>query len=210
MVSEATMEIIKDGSHIPDDLLAEYALGRLPRRDVPGIFEHLLVCDDCHERYEAELTFRNDVREAAAHAAASPVPERRRNWLDLFTIPKPAWAAVAALVALVAFLPMLRQDSGPLHVVSLTAVRGGPTVAAPADSRIELRLDTTGLDASTAVSVQIVDESGSEVWAGNAAATDQRWLVQPNKRFGAGRYWVRVLDPARNNEQVREFQLDVR
>jgi hypothetical protein len=104
---------------------------------------------------------------------------------------------------------VLRQDRGPLQVVDLTAVRGGQTVAATADSRIELRLDTTGLDATSRVSVQIVDDSGDEIWQGTATALEQRWLVQPDKRFAAGRYWVRVLDPA-NNEQLREFQLDVR
>jgi hypothetical protein len=203
------MDIIKDGSHIPDDTLAEYALGRLPKRDVPGIFEHLLVCDVCHERYEAEITFRNDLREAEVHAAAAPVRERRSSWVDLFAIPKPAWAAVAALAVLAAFLPMLRQDSGPLQTVSLTAVRGGQTVAVPANARIELQLDTTGLDTNSPVSVQIVDNSGAAVWSGTATASDQRWHVQPGKRLAAGRYWVRVLVP-NNGEQLREFELDVR
>jgi hypothetical protein len=204
------MDNIKDSSHISDEMLAEYALGRLPKRDVPGIFEHLLVCDECHERYEAELTFRNDLQEAAVRAAAEPARERRFNWLNVFALPKPAWAAMAALVVLAAFLPMLRQDSGSLQVVSLTAVRGGQTVSAPADSRIELQLDTTGLDTRSPVSVQIVDQDGEEVWKGTPTASGQQWQVQPGKRLAAGRYWVRVLDPAHDNEQLREFELDVR
>ena len=67
-----TMESIQDGSHIPDDTIGDYALGRLPKREVPGVFEHLLLCNECNERYEAELTFRNEFREALTERRAHP------------------------------------------------------------------------------------------------------------------------------------------
>jgi anti-sigma factor RsiW len=203
------METIKDGSHIPDDALADYALGRLPKRDVPGVFEHLLACDQCSERYEAELTFREDLRVAAERVAAAEAPEPRRSWLDLFAIPKPAWAAVAALVVLAAFLPVMRQQRGPLQVVELTSLRGGQTVTAPAGSRLDLRLDTTGISTANPVRVQIVDDSGDQVWNGTATAGDQKWRVQPSERLSEGRYWIRVIDPA-TNQQLREFELNLR
>lgn len=34
-------------SHIPDDLLEEYALGRVPARDSAPLDEHLLICPTC-------------------------------------------------------------------------------------------------------------------------------------------------------------------
>src|SRR5262245_10257842 len=124
------MESINNGSHISDELLAEYALGRLPTRDAPAVFEHLLVCDECNRRYEAELAFKNDLREAIARPAAAELPERKRGWLNLFGLPKPAWAAVVALVLVAAFLPVLQRPAGPAQIVELSAVRGAEALAA--------------------------------------------------------------------------------
>ena len=56
-------------------------------------------------------------------AALTRERESKRSWLDVFSIPKPAWAAVAALVVLAAFLPLLRQSNSPMQVVDLVTLR---------------------------------------------------------------------------------------
>jgi hypothetical protein len=199
-----------ENTHISDKLLSEYALGRLPNQQVPAVFEHLMVCDPCHERYKAELTFREDVREAMVRAAAVE-PARKRNWLDVFALPKTAWAAAAAFAITVAFLPVLRQGTGAVQLLELTAVRGGEAAAvARSGDAVKLDLATAGMEASLPVTVQITDDSGGEVWRGAATQTNKHWQVQPQKTFRTGHYWVRVLDPSQPDPPLREYSFHVR
>lgn len=204
------MDSIHDGSHLSEETLGECALGRLSKGEISSVFEHLLICDQCNERYEAEVTFRNNVRAAGSRGVNAQTSEKKRGWRDVFAIPRPAWAAVAALVIFAAFLPLLRDDHHPLQIVELTAVRGGQTAAVPAQSLLELRLAATALEAGKPVQVQIVNESGAQVWRGTASPTGQWWQVQPGRQLAAGRYWVRVFDTAEATQPMREYSLELR
>jgi anti-sigma factor RsiW len=205
------MESIKEGSHISPDMLAEYALGRLPRRDAPVVFEHLLVCEECNERYEEEFAFRKQLDAAAALNAKAAHSEAKSDWRSWLLIPKPAWAAAAALAVIAFFAPVLRQGSSvsPTQVVDLTAMRGEQATVVDSGSTLELRLDRTRLQAPEQVRVQIVSESGADVWAGTATATGDRWVVRP-ERLEPGQYWVRVYNPNGGSEPLREFALQLR
>jgi hypothetical protein len=120
-------------------------------------------------------------------------------------VPKPAWAAMAALALLVVFVPMMRQPEGPAQVVTVTALRGGDEVMARANSPIQLQLEMTALDVPEPVKVQIVDRNNSEIWSGTASKTTS---YQVNVgRLEEGMYWVRVSDPANASELLREFRL---
>jgi hypothetical protein len=198
--------------HIADELLAEYAMGRLPTREVPALFEHLMACAECHERYEVELTFKESLREAMARTAVAVEPGRKRNWLDVFALPKTAWATAAAFALAVTFLPVLWQRSGPVQVLELTAVRGAADDEAIArtGNAVTLHLAKAGIEPRTPVTVQIADDSGREVWRGAATQTSSNWQVQPEKPFRAGRYWVRVLDPSQPDPPLREYSFLVR
>jgi hypothetical protein len=196
--------------HIKDELLAAYAAGRLPRNEVPAVFEHLMACDDCSSRFEAELDFKRDFRETMARATALE-PARERKWLDWLSLPKPVFAAATALALIAFFVPVRRQGSGPVQYLELTAVRGAEDAAiARAGSGVRLHLVTAGVDISTPVIVQIADDSGREVWRGIPRMNDRNWQVQPDRTFSAGRYWLRVFDPNQPDPPLREYSFLVR
>jgi hypothetical protein len=196
--------------HITDEQLAEYAAGRLSEREVPAVFEHVIVCDDCHDRYEAGLDFKRDLREAMARATAVE-HARDRKWLDWLSLPKPVFVAATALAVIAVVIPVLRQGSAPVQDLELSAVRGAEdTTVARAGNGIRLHLVTAGLDASKPVMVQIADDSGREIWRGATRQTDRNWQVQPDKTFRTGRYWVRVLDPEQPDPPLREYSFIVK
>lgn len=203
------MQEMQIGPHIPDETLSNYALGRLQKNDVPAVFEHLLACEECNMRYEEELDFRLALREAASRPDAQPEPVRKFNWINIFAVPKPAWAAVAALVLLAVYLPIANRPDGPAQVISLTAVRGAEAVEATSGAPILLNLDMSALDAPDPVAVRLVDQRGAEIWSGAASAAGG-WRVMVDRKLEPGRYWVRVTNPANSAEQLREFQLDVK
>src|SRR5687768_6839283 len=59
-------------AHFTDEALEEYALGRLTKKDVDTVFVHLLECDDCYSRYDAELAFALVMREALSRSVVEP------------------------------------------------------------------------------------------------------------------------------------------
>jgi anti-sigma factor RsiW len=200
------MEAIPD---VIEELLEEYAMGRLSAKDVPEVFEHLIDCDQCYERYDSELSFRLDLRDAMARPTAVE-PVRERRWLEWLSIPKPAFVAAAAMAVLAVFVPVVRHGSGVVQDVELTAVRGADDAAVAGAGRVRLQMVTAGVDIPNPVMVEIADDSGREVWRDTATRTDRNWKVQPDVAFRTGRYWVRVVDPAQPDPPLREYSFTVR
>jgi hypothetical protein len=193
-------------SHLNDELLAEYAVGRLYTTEVPAVFEHLLVCDECQERYEDELKFRVNLRTAMPCAMAR---QNQRGWLGAFAMPKCAWAAAAA-VALTGFFAPPTPQRTQTALVELTANRGGHTNVVRAGDFVRLQVSRAGLNPPASVIVQIADETGREVWRSSPMTARQSWDVTPGTTFFAGRHWVRLLDPAGSDSLLREYAFDVR
>jgi predicted anti-sigma-YlaC factor YlaD len=52
--------------HASDDTLERIAMQTLPGSDVGPLEEHLLVCDECRDRLDAEMEFARAMRGAAA------------------------------------------------------------------------------------------------------------------------------------------------
>lgn len=52
--------------HISEELLDDYALGRLSEPDVAPVEEHLLICAFCQERLQLTDEFIAALREAVA------------------------------------------------------------------------------------------------------------------------------------------------
>ena len=61
--------------HIPDDLLEEYALGRVPDRGRTPVEEHLLICPTCQNNL-AEIDEYIGVMKTALDALP-PLPPKR-------------------------------------------------------------------------------------------------------------------------------------
>jgi len=51
-------------SHIPDDIMDNYALGRLPEAESAAVEEHLLVCHECQDRLHVTDVLIDALREA--------------------------------------------------------------------------------------------------------------------------------------------------
>jgi hypothetical protein len=51
-------------AHFTDEAVSEYGCGRVREREIDTVFEHLLECDHCYSRQDAELTFGESMREA--------------------------------------------------------------------------------------------------------------------------------------------------
>lgn len=57
--------------HIPEDLIEEYALGRLQEPALALLEEHLLICEDCRERLQITDEFVLALRDTALMAQAA-------------------------------------------------------------------------------------------------------------------------------------------
>lgn len=191
-----------DDSHIPEDVLARCAVRGFPA-DSPEITNHLIACDDCNEIYEAELTKHNKHFPVAVTA----VVEQSRS--AYFPFPTSVWAAAGALLLLIFMNPAGQRASSAAQVLEVAAVRGGLRVQARPHVPLVLRLDATGLEIPGSVQVAVVNDRGRAVWTGAARHVDSTWRMESARGFRPGRYWVRIPDPARPNELLREFQLDV-
>jgi len=199
------METIRQTTHVSEELLEQYVLGRLPAAQVSAISDHLFECDQCNEQYEHAVNFVTAMREAAPEVRVAE--EKPAPWWKLNPWSAPVWAAsLAALAILFVFIPMLRQPGAPL-MAELTAVRSGDIVRVPAGHSLQLRLDTTGVEAAQQVRTQVVASDGQTIWEGVSQLKDGRWQATVNRRMSAGRYWVRVFNPA--GEQIREYPLIV-
>ena len=191
-----------DDSHIPEEVLERCAIDGFPANR-PDITNHLMGCDSCNEFYEAELRFRDKY----AHALATHAAQQRQT--SLFTFPTPVWAAAGALLFLIFMNPVAQRGAHPAQILDITTVRGGQTVQARPGVPLVLRLDTTGLEVPQSVQVAVVNERGRPVWSGAAQHVDSSWKAETARGLRRGRYWVRIPNPERPGEVLREFQLDV-
>ena len=191
-----------DDSHIPDEVLERCVVEGFPE-DRPEITNHLIECDACNGIYEAELRFRDMYVQAVA---TRPAPQPQAG---AFASPTPVWAATGALLFLIFMTPEAQRGSHPAQVLDVAAFRGGQAVHARPGVPLVLRLDTTGLDVPPSVQIAVVNERGRPVWSGAAQQVDSFWRAETPRGLRPGRYWVRIPDPSRPGEVLREFQLDV-
>ncbi|HYO81777.1 MAG TPA: hypothetical protein VES20_10270 [Bryobacteraceae bacterium] len=208
------MNTLRPDTHLSEAQIEDFAFGRLRRESAPIVVEHLMVCDECNERLEAEQSFREDLREAVARSqASSDVQVRAKNsrkWLSWISAPSPAWAAAAACAVLLLFVPILRQGGGAPSQVDLKSYRGSETAVVAAGSTLSLKLDTTSLDNLSTPHVSVVDSSGRSLWQGAPQKQDEVWTAAVDTRLRPGLYWVRITEAGRPDQLLREFRLQVK
>jgi hypothetical protein len=191
-----------DDSHYSQELLKRYAAHGLPSSR-PDVTNHLIACDNCSEIYEAALTRMKQ------QPGAIVIRAERNPQANFLSFPKPVWAAAGALLFMIFMNQTVQPERGAAQVLEIAAVRGGQSVQARSGVPLVLRLDTTGLDVPGRVQVAVVNDRGRAVWTGAADHVDSVWKAETARGLRPGRYWVRVPDPARSGELLREFQLDV-
>ena len=114
-------------THIDEDVLELYSLGRLAETQSSGLEEHLLICRACQERLEQTDDFVRAFRMAVRGKPQpeKPVAHRRRwwNWAGAGWQPIPAGAALALVaIGVIALAP--RSVPTEEIEVRLSALRG--------------------------------------------------------------------------------------
>ena len=192
--------------HIPSELLERFAVRGIPA-DQPEITNHLMACDLCGEAYEHELLFKEQIVEAAQRSAKSRPKQSR--FAFAFAFARPVMVAAAALFFFMIVNTQVERKLEPAQVLEIAAVRGAETVQARSGVPLVLRLDTTGLELPSKVSVTLVNSTGNAVWTGAAQQADKMVEARTGQGLARGRYGGRIPAPAQPGESLREFQLIV-
>jgi hypothetical protein len=188
---------ILDGSHLTEDALEVYSLGRLSsEEDIAVVEEHILVCGYCQTRLEKMDGFVAAAVAGAKSVAADPAPDKSRNYLPI---------AIAASAALMVFLPGVFEQNNQQASIDLVAVRNENKLTAPAHTSLNLKPDLTGLSA-TAYDWELSGIDGKLQSSGKLDLSSGRLVISG---LDAGQYWLR-LKTAGQQEILREFSLSVK
>ena len=212
---------------LTDHELEELLFNRLSGVTREVIEEHLLVCERCMDRVEAEEAYAGAFRQAArqveaedfARAMSGGAVVKQPGWRESLAA---GWAALCgnrmllavAGVAVVAtgilFSPLMRRP-GIETAVELSLARGGGAAGAmaPAGNSLKLGADVTELPALARWQVDVVSATGEMEQSAVVAPVGGRLTWQVKDGLAAGRHWVRLRDP-RDGSLVREFGLVVR
>ena len=203
--------------HPSEEILEEYAFGRLSEALSAQVEEHLLICHTCQDtvaetdRFASELKAATRLPDPSAPAVA-PVPSGWRNALDslprLGSRSSLAPLLVLGILALLMIRPSFQQPPTPVSV-SLSSLRGfDPLSRAPAGKPLQLRIEAPDLGAGKEYRVELVDADGGQVWKGAVMETDGKLVAAMSKPLGTGVYWVRLYGA--HSELLREFGLSVK
>jgi hypothetical protein len=203
-------------THIDEDVLELYSLGRLSETQSSGLEEHLLTCHACQQRLEQTDDFVRAFR-MAVRGKSQPEKrdERRRrwwNWGGAGWQPIPAGAALALVaIAVIALAP--RSVPTQEVDVRLSALRGsgsGALAIVPAQRKIRLDLDAQALP-SPSYRIELADARGRQLWQSPSPvrAESERLHATVTRLVPAGLYWVRLYDPI-SGQLAREYGLTAR
>jgi len=194
-------------AHPSEEVLEEYALGRLRGPELEQFEEHLLVCAQCQDGLAETDEFIADMKQAAGNA---PQPERKR-FGRFNLLPKPVWAGALAAAALAVVVWMPRHPPAAYDAeVTLQAMRGveAAAPAIPAGKPFLLKADMTGLPPASEFRLEVADSGGGVVWRATVSPKDALISTVVARKLGAGRYWVRLYHPA--GALLREYGLETR
>jgi hypothetical protein len=217
--------------HLPEEALEKYAFGRLPHDQLPAFEEHLLCCEHCQRRLNAEDMFAEAMRilaetedRAVATAyrpprSSAPAPAGRliriisTVWSGFGRTP--VWATVMAAILIagvVVWLPVRQGASGGPEAVVLTTFRGaGGAAEVKAGRPLDLSIDVSSfLDAQAEPGpyrVEVVNAAGFPVWTATASPSAEKISARLERSLAAGIYWVRLYAPS--GMLLREFGLHV-
>jgi len=189
-------------SHLPDETLELYSMGRLSETETEKVEEHLLFCTSCQDLLTQTEDFMRVARIATGELAAEPQTEPW--WRRIFAVPMPALAAVAC--AMLAIFVLIPRHPGTA-VVDLRAMRGPEAPAqAPSNATLTLRLSLKGLEAADPLRAKVADSAGKIV-AESATERSGDLAVGHTGKLAPGSYWVRLYS---GEELLREYGLTVR
>ncbi len=198
-------------SHPSEDLLEQYALGRLVDDELAQVEEHLLFCPRCQENIEELDAFIRATRKAAAQLPLSNAAKPKHSWRSLlYAVPTPAAGIALAAMVLIVTAMTWRRFQTP-QTVDLSAMRGAPTaMKAKAYTPVRLNLDGTGLSAGATYTLELVDETGVPKWdQRNIPTASTRLNTVIDRSLRPGQYFVRLYSDSLKNELLKEYSLVV-
>ena len=188
-------------NHPTEDVLEEYAFGRVEEARAGPLEEHLLICVSCQAALQDIDDYIRLVKAAAARPALQPIS----SW---FTLPRWEWAVAFALaLTLILVTP---RPSPNATAVSLESYRGNEAAIrshAPARHPLDLLIDATGLPPAADYRADVVTESGRVVWSRRGTPVAGKFTVHITPGLLAGNYWVRVYGDG--EELLSEYGLTV-
>jgi hypothetical protein len=200
----AGMLCSESDSHLNEELLEKYAVGRLSDGQIAFIEEHLLICFECQLHLSGIDEYARVVKAATAELKNQPATRKPslselvfgRSGRGPLSIPMPVWATGLAILAVAVMIHYRPQSAiQTVSEVTLSAPKrekDAPRPHARAHSRIQLKIDTTSVSASPSYQVQVVDASGHEVWHSVLAPLNNEIRALLPEELKAGRYWVRL------------------
>jgi len=204
--------------HPSDDVLEEYAFGRLAERDIAPLEEHFMLCEDCRDSLERVEGFIQSLKSGIlvyrhAHPNSTAVrPVAARWWAPgaKLAASNLAWGAALAAAILVAILlwPSPAAQQPAPTAIALASFRGSNDrnmARGPAGRPLELALDAAGIGNGVRCRVEVVTLSGETAWDGASNPEDGKLLAHVPKGLRSGSYWVRLYAPG--DELIREFSL---
>jgi anti-sigma factor ChrR (cupin superfamily) len=146
---------MNDGSvsHIPEDLLETYAMGRLSGPDCAPLHRHLLLCPSCQTNLKETREYIKVMKAAMADLFLS---RTRHNIRKL----QHAWvAAVVALLILA--IPPYRDN---ITAVALTAARGAFSLPHARAGHVLLQIDVKEIPQRNGYQLEVVNPKGHPIW----------------------------------------------
>jgi anti-sigma factor RsiW len=195
--------------HPDEDVLEEYALGRLDDAHEAVLEEHILVCKRC----QSALAETDDYIRLMKFAASRPLdlPLRRGG--------KRAAIAAGVLTAASIAAFVLLKPSPPPAFVTLASFRGGTAGSAgaavlvnqaAAGHPLDLSISTADVPPAAEYRLQVVTSAGKSIWSGPVRAGDGKLSAHLPMSLDAGMYWVRLHAlSAPHGELLAEFGLQV-
>lgn len=202
-------------THLAEEIIENYAAGKLPEPELEIVEEHLLICVQCQDQVEQTHVFIQAFRSASKRLEDSP-PSAWDRVRDLVTLHRgvtwTAASAFAAVVLMFGVVPYLVPiGSGNPQRIELSAVRGADTSASHAKTNapIDLQLDVSDLPASSLYTIEVVDSNGQVIHNFTNEAKSSKLAVSIAEPLPAGQYWVRVYGNSLKTELLREYGLKV-
>lgn len=199
--------------HPAEDVLERYLMHRSDEREAELVESHTLACEPCVQRMEA-LEIQLAATKIALQefhnqeVAKSFAQAGQRSWRDWFSAPhlSLAGAALALAIAVGVAVPSLR--SGAPEQVALSDYRGQEAPAVAKDHTLDVHMNAIGLD-QTQLDVQLVSDTGAEIWHGSAGVHDGKVEVDVPRLRISGAYLFRLYAPG-SHDELREFAFNVR
>ena len=202
--------------HPAEEVLERFLLQHSDEEELDTVETHILTCESCVTRLESLETqiaamklALQDIHQQEVAKAFAKQQRASRGW---FSLPRLSMAgAVAALALGIGIAPQFMTHNSPVAQVSLVAYRGLETPTVPRDHQLQVHLNANDLNQEN-VTVQLVDERGSQLWKTAAAVKQNEIDVEVPQIKVAGTHFFRIYAPSKDGEGelLREFAFNVK